>query len=221
MLAPASRDQPSSGPTPSSSRRCRRQRAAQRAGPGGDRARGGGRPRQRRPGLPRARRRRATPTRSTTAPTSTRPAHPGLLDAAQRPVRSPGLTSPSRLVGNHDLLAQGEVAGHARRSAASRPATASRPPEQGLLDVGRREDLLRDGPSTASCATACRADAADRAGPAPRRGGPDRAAEALARSTAARRRAASRSGPGLRRRPGRPRHRPRHDRRAGSGRRAW
>ncbi len=74
------------------------------------------------------------------------PRRPGLLAAAQRPVRSPGLTMPFRvLAGNHDLLVAGEVAA---TPAIRRVATGDRllvQPEQGLLDVGRREDLLRDG----------------------------------------------------------------------------
>ena len=74
------------------------------------------------------------------------PRLPGLLARAQRPVRSPGLRMPLRVLpGNHDLLLAGEVRRTERTNAV---ATADRllvAPDAGLLRAGRREDLLRDG----------------------------------------------------------------------------
>jgi Calcineurin-like phosphoesterase len=52
------------------------------------------------------------------------PRHPGLLDAAQRPFRSPGLRAPWHVVpGNHDLLLAGELA---RTAATNAVATGDR-----------------------------------------------------------------------------------------------
>lgn len=70
------------------------------------------------------------------------PRHPGLLDAAQRPFRAPGLTAPWYAVpGNHDLLLAGEVARTDATDAVSVGDRLLTKPDEGL-DVPRREDAL-------------------------------------------------------------------------------
>ena len=69
------------------------------------------------------------------------PQHPGLLDAAEEPFRSPGITAPwYPLVGNHDLLVQGEVPS---TPALDRLATGDR-----LLTGLRRNLDLQSGPAS-------------------------------------------------------------------------
>jgi 3',5'-cyclic AMP phosphodiesterase CpdA len=70
------------------------------------------------------------------------PRHPGLLSRAQRPLRSPGLSAPWHVVmGNHDLLVQGELAPDARTQ---RMATGDRTVTS--LDLGRLRALRRPRP---------------------------------------------------------------------------
>ena len=70
------------------------------------------------------------------------PRHPGLLDAAQRPFRAPGLKAPWYAVpGNHDLLLAGEVARTAATDAVAVGDRLLTKPDPGL-DVPRREDAL-------------------------------------------------------------------------------
>ncbi len=71
------------------------------------------------------------------------PRHPGLLDGAQRPFTSPGLDAPwYPLLGNHDLLAQGEAP---RTPAIQALATGGRLIES--LDPAVRPDAGTDAPA--------------------------------------------------------------------------
>jgi 3',5'-cyclic AMP phosphodiesterase CpdA len=82
------------------------------------------------------------------------PRHPGILAAAQRPFRSPGLPAPWHPVaGNHDLLVAGELARTPRTDALARGDRQVVAPDASL-NIGRREEalsaatvdrLLRDG----------------------------------------------------------------------------
>ena len=70
------------------------------------------------------------------------PRHPGLLDAAQRPFRAPGLKAPWYAVpGNHDLLLAGEVVRTAATNAVAVGDRLLTKPDAGL-DVPRREGAL-------------------------------------------------------------------------------
>jgi 3',5'-cyclic AMP phosphodiesterase CpdA len=82
------------------------------------------------------------------------PRHPGLLGRALRPVRSPGLTAPWwPVLGNHDLLVQGELAASPAITAvatgdslvASLDAELERLATRGLLDRRRLDAILRAG----------------------------------------------------------------------------
>ena len=70
------------------------------------------------------------------------PRHPGLLDAAQRPFRAPGLAGPWWAVpGNHDLLLAGELARTDATNAVATGAELLTKPAAGL-DVPRTERAL-------------------------------------------------------------------------------
>jgi 3',5'-cyclic AMP phosphodiesterase CpdA len=80
------------------------------------------------------------------------PRHPGLLDAAARPFRSPGLAAPwYPALGNHDLLAQGETPATARVDALAtggRMVVGLEPgfrPDAGLDSAQAVEALLAAG----------------------------------------------------------------------------
>jgi 3',5'-cyclic AMP phosphodiesterase CpdA len=82
------------------------------------------------------------------------PRHPGLLERALRPLRSPGLAAPWwPVLGNHDVLVQGELAASAAitavatgdRMVASPNAELERLVAAGELDRGRLDALLRGG----------------------------------------------------------------------------
>lgn len=82
------------------------------------------------------------------------PRHPGLLGRALRPVQSPGLTAPWwPVLGNHDVLVQGELAPSGAITAVAvgerlltRPdAEVERLAADGLLDRDRVDALLRAG----------------------------------------------------------------------------
>jgi 3',5'-cyclic AMP phosphodiesterase CpdA len=82
------------------------------------------------------------------------PRHPGLLDRALRPLRSPGLSSPWwPVLGNHDVLVQGELAASPAitavatgdRLVTSVGAELERLAAGGLLDRARLDALLRAG----------------------------------------------------------------------------
>ncbi|MEA2385655.1 MAG: hypothetical protein QOH72_5626 [Solirubrobacteraceae bacterium] len=70
------------------------------------------------------------------------PRHPGLLDRAERPFRSPGLRAPwYPVAGNHDLLVAGELARTARTNAVALGDRVLVRPDPSLR-VGRTEQAL-------------------------------------------------------------------------------
>lgn len=72
------------------------------------------------------------------------PRHPGLLARATAPLRSPGLHAPWHAVlGNHDILVQGEVAPTARTRAAATGDRLLVTPSQALLEELRGVTLTR------------------------------------------------------------------------------
>lgn len=73
------------------------------------------------------------------------PRHPGLLRAALRPVRSPGLRAPwYAALGNHDLLVQGELAPTPAITAVATGSELVVAPDDELLDLERSARLDRE-----------------------------------------------------------------------------
>jgi 3',5'-cyclic AMP phosphodiesterase CpdA len=85
------------------------------------------------------------------------PRHPGLLAAAQRPFRSPGLDAPLHAVlGNHDVLVAGELAPDARTQALAtgdRAIVSLDPDALRGIDVPRTDDEGEGGVGSIGTAT--------------------------------------------------------------------